>query len=133
MTKSFFLKEFQPMLSALNDNSLSSYQDIGQFFFFFDRQELNLKSFIQPSETLVIESTGTHMTEDILVVLFSSSCVLNKNSLKKRIRLLYLCIRHDIMQTRIQNWTQVHIVLCLLHKCTVQKLHSNFLFFFKVC
>ena len=44
----FFKREFQSMASALNDNFLSSYQDINQFL-----TELNLGSLIQPSDILL--------------------------------------------------------------------------------
>ena len=50
----FFFKSFnfQPMASAPNNNSISSDQDINWFLVLAG---LNLRSLIQPSETLPIE------------------------------------------------------------------------------
>ena len=46
----FFLREFQPMTSALGNSSLSSDQDTNQFLVY--AEGLNHKSLIQPYETL---------------------------------------------------------------------------------
>ena len=46
------------MASALDDSSLSSNQDMNQFWC---KQGLNPMSFIQPSEILPVELIGTHM------------------------------------------------------------------------
>ena len=53
----FFLREFQPMTSTPRDSSLSSDQDTNQFLV----GGLNHRSLIQPSETLLVELTGTHL------------------------------------------------------------------------
>ena len=52
-----FFREFQPMASALDKHSLSSDQDINQFQC---RRRLNPRSLIQPSETLLVDLTGTY-------------------------------------------------------------------------
>ena len=54
----FFWREFQPMESVPDENSLSSDQDNNQFF--RCRQGLNPRSLIQPSDILPVELTGTH-------------------------------------------------------------------------
>ena len=58
----FFLrereKEFQPMASTLDDSSLSSNQDMNQFWC---KRGLNPISVIQPSEILPVELIETHM------------------------------------------------------------------------
>ena len=59
----FFLREFQPMTSAPDDSSLSSDQDT------------NLRSLIQPSETLPVELTGTHNYNLFFKCVFESSLV----------------------------------------------------------
>ena len=46
------------MASAPDDSSLSSNQDMNQFWC---KQGLNPMSFIQPSEILPVELIGTHM------------------------------------------------------------------------
>ena len=53
----FFFRKFQPMVSTLDDNSLSSNQDTNQFWC---KRELNPRSLIQSSETLPVEITETH-------------------------------------------------------------------------
>ena len=54
----FFEREFQPMASVLDNSSLLSDQDTNQFWC---RRGLNPISLIQPSETLLVELTGTHV------------------------------------------------------------------------
>ena len=53
----FFEREFQFMVFTPNDSSLLLDQTPISFWC---RRELNPKSFIQPSETLLMELTGTH-------------------------------------------------------------------------
>ena len=55
----FFLREFQPMTSTPRDSSLSSDQDTNQFL--VRGGGLNHRSLIQPSETLPVKLTGTHL------------------------------------------------------------------------
>ena len=60
------LREFQSMVSASDNSSLLSDQDTNQFWC---RRVLNLRSLIQPSETLLVELTETH-TNDMTWFLF---------------------------------------------------------------
>ena len=53
----FFEREFQLMASVPDNSFLLSDQDTNQFWC---KQGLNPKFLIQPSETLLVELTGTH-------------------------------------------------------------------------
>ena len=56
-------REFQSMVSAPDD---TLYHQIKTAINFQCRRGLNPKSFIQPSKTLSVEQTGTHVIENIL-------------------------------------------------------------------
>ena len=59
----FFFFNFKNIVSTPDDNSLSLNQDINQFFVYMG---IESKSFMQPSETLLVELTRTH-TNALLV------------------------------------------------------------------
>ena len=77
----FFLREFQPMASAPDD---ALYHQTKTPIGFWYRPRLNPRSLIQPSETLPIEQTGTHVIDSNLnpqlkLLFFFSQIITNNN------------------------------------------------------
>ena len=61
----FFLREFQPMVSISDDNFVLSDQDTNRFLV---QVGIKPQTLIQPSETLSVELTETHMFDSTMFV-----------------------------------------------------------------